>query len=75
MQLTRHRGDFYLEMSSDELVKLATLLRGYENTIKTLKDQVKAPTVERLLGEYLQELTKYQQEAYAYDRYLEKEHV
>ena len=73
MRLTKHREDFYLEMSSEELVNLAELLRGYENVVKTLDDQVKAPTVERLLGEYLQELTRYQQEAYAYDRYLEKE--
>jgi hypothetical protein len=74
MRLTRHREEFNLGMSSNELVNLAELLKGYQKTIKTLADQVKAPTVERLLEEYLHELTRYQEEAYAYDRYLEKEH-
>jgi len=74
MRLTKHRGTFNLEMSSEEVNNLAFLLKGYQTTVRVLEDQVKAPTVERLLAEYLHELTVYQREAVAYDLYLEKEH-
>jgi hypothetical protein len=74
MRLTKHRGTFSLEMSSEEVNNLAFLLKGYQTTVETLEGMVKAPTVERLLAEYLHELTVYQREVEAYDRYLEKEH-
>jgi len=74
MRLTKHRGTFSLEMSSEEVNVLCFLLKGYQQTIQILDKQVNAPTVENKLAEYLQELTVYQREAYAYDAYLEKEH-
>jgi len=74
MRLTKHRGTFSLEMSSEEVNVLALLLKGYQNTLEVLADRVNAPTIDRKLEEYIHELTVYQQEAYAYDRYLEKEH-
>jgi len=70
MRLTKHRGTFNLEMSSEEVNNLAFLLKGYQITVEALEGMVEAPTVEHLLAEYLQELTKYQQEAVAYDKYL-----
>lgn len=71
MRLTRHRGTFNLEMSSEELNNVCLLLKGYTTIVKTLDNDIQVPST---LTEYLQELTVYQREAYAYDRYLEKEH-
>jgi hypothetical protein len=71
MRLTKHRGTFNLEMSSEEVNVLCFLLQGYQQTIQILDNQVNAPTVESKLAEYLHELTVYQREAEAYDRYLE----
>jgi len=70
MRLTKHRGTFNLEMSSEEVNNLAFLLKSYQMHLEVYKDRVKTPTTDHILGEYLQELTKYQQEAVAYDKYL-----
>lgn len=71
MHLTKHRGTFNLEMSSEELNTLALLLGGYQQTILTLGERVNAPNVEAKLAEYLHELTVFQREAVAYDHYLQ----
>jgi len=73
MYLTKHRDEFNLKMSSDEVNKLCFLLKGYTSAVKEVQHLVEAPTVMGLLQEYLEELTKYQREAYAYDQYLEEQ--
>ena len=73
MQLTKHRGEFSLKMSSEEVNTLCFLLKGYQSTIQLLGDRVNAPTIQAKLSEYLQELTVYHREAIAYDQYLQKE--
>jgi hypothetical protein len=64
MRLTKHRGTFNLEMSSEDLNNLCFLLRGHQTTLQIVKDHVEAPATESILTEYLQELTRYQREAY-----------
>jgi hypothetical protein len=75
MRLTRHREEFNLGMSSADVNILALLLKGYQEVLKYLEDDAQAPNMMNYLQEFIDELTKYQREAEAYDRYLEKEHV
>ncbi len=75
MQLTKHRGEFTLKMSSEEVNVLSLLLKGYQDTLKVLADRVNAPTIDRKLEEYIHELTVYQREAYAYDQYLAEQEM
>jgi len=62
-------------MSSEDVNVLALLLKGYQHLTKNLKDRVNAPTVEAKLQELIEELTKYQREAYAYDQYLAEQEI
>lgn len=71
MRLTKHRAEFNLEMSSMDVNVLSLLLQGYQETLKYLEDDTQAPNMMAYLKEFIEELTKYQREAEAYDRYLE----
>ena len=60
MQLTKHRGTFNLEMSSEELVFLVNNLGSDPQSTEEQEEVVN----------WLKKLTYFQQEAYAYERYL-----
>ncbi len=70
MRLTKHRAEFNLEMSSVDVNNLALLLKGYQEIITITKYHQEAPNLMILLQEFINELTKYQREAYAYREYL-----
>ena len=74
MRLTRHRSEFNLEMSSEDVNMLALLLKCHFLTVKLMGDEIETTSTKAYLQEFIAELTKYQREAEAYDRYLEKEH-
>ena len=71
MRLTKHRAEFNLEMSSEDVNMLALLLKGHLLTIKLIGDEIDTTSTKGYLQEFIAELTKYQREAEAYDRYLE----
>ena len=60
MRLTKHRDTFMLTMNAKELVFLVNNLGSNPQTVQDQEEIVKV----------LNELTYYQQEAYAYDKYL-----
>ena len=60
MKLTKHRGTFTLEMSPEDLI---FLVNNLGSDPQTTEDQEKVVKV-------LKELTYFQREAYAYDKYL-----
>jgi hypothetical protein len=62
-------------MSSVDVNNLALLLRGYQEIIKITKYHQEAPNLMILLQEFIEELTKYQREAYAYDKYLAEQEM
>jgi hypothetical protein len=62
-------------MSSEDVNILALLLKGYGEVIKHLEDECQAPNMMNYLQEFIEELTKYQREAYAYDKYLEEQEM
>jgi len=75
MRLTKRRSEFNLEMSSEDINMLTLLLKSHLMTVKILKSEVDMPETEGYLQEFIEELTKYQREAYAYDRYLEEQEM
>ena len=75
MRLTKHRAEFNLEMSSEDVNILALLLKGYDNMVEFMKDDAQAPNMRAYLQEFIEELTKYQREAYAYDQYLAEQEM
>jgi len=75
MRLTKHRAEFNLEMSSEDVNVLCLLLKGYSEVIKHLEDECQAPNMMNYLQEFIHELTVYQREAYAYDQYLAEQEM
>jgi len=75
MRLTKHRAEFNLEMSSADVNTLALLLKSYQDVVKHTGYDKDAPNMMSYLQEFIEELTKYQREAYAYDQYLAEQEM
>ena len=75
MRLTRHREEFNLGMSSEDVNNLAALLKGYRSAVTILRDDHAETLMAQILDEFIYELTKYQREAYAYDQWLAEQEM
>lgn len=73
MMLNKHRQEFTLHMTAEELIQLVALLEGYQRAVLNVTEVEQAPTVKRVLSNFLWELTYYKRYAEAEERYLRQE--